>query len=162
MPSSVAGVFTYLLAQTPAVITAVDSTGQVFDGYVDDPPVIPAPLLVIGADAPLTSFAEDGTRKYVELGPNGVDEDYNVPCYILTFRGDTNQAAARAQALSIFDGFVKMVAQDMTLGGNLLSGRWAEIVDIQIVQTDPDQANDGRCCVIAFKVHCVNHYDPTV
>lgn len=162
MSSAIGAAFTYLLAQLPAVIQAVDANGIIVDGPVAPAlPPPPTPMLFVGATDPQNGVATQGTRNYLELGGRKVNEEFFIPCYIDSSVGDTNQAAARNIALAVYDGVVHLIASDLTLGGALLNGRWAEITDIQMVMTETEaEADDGRRCVITFKVHCLNHYQP--
>jgi hypothetical protein len=159
MGSAIAPVFTYLLAQLPPVVQAVDTTGVVFDGWADAPADT---VLVVGATAPGNQVAADETRTYLELGARKVNEEFFVPCFIGVQTGGTDLAIPRATALAIFDGIVSLIASDMTLGGALLNGRWAEISDIGFTQ-EPlavTGAMDGRQVVLSFRVHCRNYYSP--
>lgn len=157
--SAVAGVFAYLLAHLPAVVEAVDPNGVVVDGWVDVAPPAPAPILVIGAPHPEDATSMDQSRQYMALGASHVEEAFDVPCYIDVGVGGTDQGAARAIALSVFDGVVDLVRSDLTLGGNLLRGRFAELSDIKLVGTrDLSEAQAGRRCVLSFVVRCRNFY----
>lgn len=155
-------VFTYLIANITTAVQAVDATAVIVDGPVaDNIPPPPAPMVFIGATDPVNPVAADGTRNYVELGRLKVDEDFTIPCYIDTSVNGANQAVCRNAALAVYDAIVHLIQSDMTLGGALLAGRVAEISDVQIIQTDTEaEAEDGRRCVITFKVHCQNHYTP--
>lgn len=162
MSSAIGAVFTYLIANVTTAVQAVDPTAVVVDGPVADyiPPP-PAPIVFIGATDPINATATDGTRNYVELGRMKVDEDFTIPCYIDASVNGANQATCRNAALAVYDAIIHMIQSDMTLGGALLAGRVAEVTDIQIIQTNTEEeADDGRRCLITFKVHCQNHYTP--
>jgi hypothetical protein len=160
--SAIGPVFTYLLTNFATAVQAVDSTALIVDGPVPDylPPP-PAPIVFVGATSPLSAVAGDSTRNYIELGRLAVDEDFSIPCYIDAAASNNDQAGARNSALGAYNAIVHLIQSDMTLGGLLLSGRVAEVQDIQIIQTDGDEeANDGRRCLITFRIHCQNHYTP--
>lgn len=162
MSSAIGPVFTYLLTNFAAAVQAVDATALIVDGPVPDylPPP-PAPVVFVGAQSPISAVAGDSTRAYLNLGALKADEDFTIPCYIDASAGGNDQAAARNSALDAYNAIVHVIQGDMTLGGLLLAGRVAEIADIQIIQTDGDEeANDGRRCIITFRVHCQNHYTP--
>lgn len=162
MSSAIGAVFTYLIANFTTAAQAVDPTAVIVDGSVADSiPPPPTPMLFVGATDPFNSVATDGTRNYVELGRLKVDEDFTIPCYIDTSVNGADQATCRNAALAVYDAVVHVIQSDMTLGGALLAGRVAEITDVQIIQTDKEvEADDGRRCVITFKIHCQNHYTP--
>lgn len=162
MSSAIGAVFTYLLANFQTACQAVDSTALIIDGPVaSEIPPPPAPMIYVGATNPLNAAAAQGVHSYIEIGQRKVEEDFTVPCLIDAAVGDADQAACRASALSMFDACLGVIAADQTLGGALLAGRFAEITDFQMVQTDgEDEAVDGRRCVLMFSVHCTNHYTP--
>lgn len=162
MSSAIGPAFSYLLANLPAIVAAVDPNGVVVDGPIATTiPPPPAPMLYVGATDPMNTTAETGAHLYVTLGGFHVDEDFEIPCFIDVSTGGLDQSQSRNTALAVLDGVVHLIGNDLTLGGILLAGRVAEITHIQMVQTDgPAESIEGRRCVVAFIVHCANHYRP--
>lgn len=158
--SALSGSMDYLLAQFPAVVAAVDTNGIVSEGFPTFVPPPPAPILVVGMAHPLDATASEQTRQYLALGSGSVEEDFTIPCYIDTaISGIDEQSNARRKSLLVFDGVVDLIRSDLTLGGNLKRGRFAEITDILLIATrDEEEAATGRRSIVGFRVHCRNLY----
>lgn len=159
MGSSIGPAFTYLLANLPAALMAVDSSAAVFDGWPTDRST--ANQFVIGRSGPANeTSAVAGVDALTILGAGRVDEDYEIPCYIQTYVGGDNQAEARNAALVLWDAFMHFLSLDRTLGGALTTGGWAEIGHIQIEATPEENVESGRFCLMTFSIHCKNKYIP--
>ena len=158
--SALSGSMDYLLSGLPAVVAAVDANGVVSEGFPTFVPPPPAPILVVGMAHPLDATAADETRQYMALGSGVVEEDFTIPCYIdVAISGIDEQTNARRKACLIFDGVVDFVRADLSLGGVLRRGRFAEITDILLIATrDEEEAATGRRSIIGFRVHCRNLY----
>ena len=58
-----------------------------------------------------------------------------------------------------FDAFVSFLRSDLSLGGALWSGYFAQITNHSMTEThDPAEAEEGRRCLISFSLHCKNRY----
>lgn len=166
MGTSIGPVFTYLLTGTnvvtgntlPAALAAVDAQAQVFDAWVTDRSC--ASQFVLGRPDPSQGTeAAGGTDALIVLGAGRVDEVYEIPCFIQTFVGGTDQSEARNAAIVIWDALLHWLCADKTLGGALASG-WAEISRVQWDGTPEENAKDGRFCVVSFSIRCRNNYIP--
>lgn len=157
--SALSGVIDYLMAHLPAVVQAVDPNGIVVEGWISVVPPPPAPILVVGMVHPDDALTADQTRQYLALGAGNVEEDFTIPCYIDVGVGGFEQAQARKVACAVFDGVVDLIRGDLTLGGLLHRGRFAELIDIQLVGTrDPEEAQAGRRSVLSFRLRARNFY----
>lgn len=158
MGTSIGPAFSYLLANLPAALQAVNTNAQVFDSWATDENC-PAQF-VIGRSQPNESSMMVGSNDLQILGAGRVDEDYEIPCYLLTFAGGTNQAEARSSAVALWDAWVHFLASDRTLGGAISQGGWAQVARINYDGTPPENAAQGRFCLITFTLRIRNHYIP--
>ncbi len=158
--SALSGTMDYLLARLPAVVTAVDPLGIVAEGYVNSAPPAPAPIVAVGTPHPEDASAAEQTRQYLALGSGIVEENFMIPCYIdVEIVGIDEQTNARRKACLIFDGVVDLIRSDLTLGGNLKRGRFAELGDIRLIATAGDvEAASGRRSILTFVVRARNAY----
>jgi hypothetical protein len=158
--SAVSGVMDYLLTQLPAVVHAVDTNGVVVEGYCNQAPPAPAPIVSVGTQHPDDATAGTGSRQYLALGAAHVEEDFVIPCYIdVEVEGIDEQSTARRKVCLIFDGVVDLVRSDLTLGGNLLRGRYAQLENIRLLATAGDlEAATGRRSILSFDLSCKNFY----
>jgi hypothetical protein len=166
MGSSIGPAFNYLLTGTApnggttlaAALVAVDPEAQLFDGWVTDRQC--HSQFVIGRSGPANeTSAMAGADALVTLGASRVDEDYEIPGYIQTFVGGTDQAEARNAALALWDAWIHWLSLDRTLGG-ALGTMWAEVGHIQIEATPEENVENGRFCLMTFSIHCKNKYIP--
>lgn len=156
MGTAMGAVFEYLVTQLPAPLAAVDPSAVVADGWVND---VADHLFVVGRNAPDTPEAEAGLDGFILLGGMQMDEEFTVPCYIDCWAGGDDQATVRNAAIALFDAFVAFLKADLTLGGALKGGYYAELTSHTVIQTnDPDEAAAGRRCVITFSLHCKSRY----
>ena len=158
--SALSGVMDYLLAQFGTALHNVDPDGVIDEGIPTFVPPAPHPLLIVGMPHPEDATAADGLRNYFALGSGGFEEEFEVPCYIdVGVAGPLEQGTARRSALLVFDGCVDAIRADLTLGGLLKKGRWAEIPTSQLVATrDEQEATKGRRSILSFRVKCRNFY----
>lgn len=161
MGTSIAGAFAYLLdpAKLQAALTAVDAQAKVFDGWPLDRS---APhQFVVGRSGPGDeTAAAQGTTVLLTLGAGRINEDYEIPCYIQTFAGGTNQAEARSAALVMWDAFQLWLAADRSLGGALAYGGYAQVARVNIDATPVENTDSGRFCLLTFTIRCTNAYVP--
>lgn len=161
MGTSIARAFAYLLDPTKlaAALIAVDANAEVFDGWPLDRSA--AHQFVVGRSGPGDeTTAVQGTNALLTLGAGRVNEDYEIPCYIQTFSGGTDQAEARTAALTMWDAFVSFLAADRTLGGALANAGWAEVARVNIDATPVENTATGRFCLLTFTIRCKNAYVP--
>lgn len=153
--------FDYLLTNLPAVLTAVDPTAQVVDGWQLDGST--QNFMVIGRGAPtMEAEAASGTDARVILGSTRVNEVFSIPCYIQTWTGGTDQSLSRNAAFVLWDAFVAWIVQpaNATMGGALASGGYAEVTRIRVEATPEENLTSGRFCLISFEIQCKNYYIP--
>lgn len=161
MGTSIAGAFAYLLDPTKlqAALSTVDPGAEVADGWPLDRSA--AHQFVIGRSGPGDeTTASQGTNVLLTLGGGRINEDYEIPCYIQTFAGGTDQAEARSAALTLWDAFVAFLASDRTLGGVLGNAGWAEVARVNIDATPVENTATGRFCLLTFTIRCKNAYFP--
>jgi hypothetical protein len=161
MGTSMGAAIDWLVATLPEAIAAIDPSAVVVD---NEPAVTAQSLVVIGRTEPENALAADGTQLIVVLGANRREEEYLIPCFVSVYRPGPAQKPARDAALALFDAVAHLVASDPTLGGVLLQGRSAYIEKAQLVQTrdaaDTGAAGAMRLAIVAFDIHCKNHYIP--
>ena len=150
------GVIDYLMAQLPAVMSAVDPDGLVQEGWWT---TVTATMLMVGMENPETALTSDQTRQYLSLGSGRVEEHFLIPAYIDAYVGGNDQSVPRKKVCQIFDGVVDLVRSDLTLGGNLKAGRFCQVTDVVLIGTrDVEEAKNGRRSVLSFKFDCNNVY----
>jgi len=89
----------------------VDASGLVADGYPITYPPSGSPLVGVGAESPmLEATSGAGTRAYVELGAQNVDEDFTIPCYVAVSVGGNRQDIARNTTIAVYDGICALIA----------------------------------------------------
>lgn len=151
-------VLDYLMAQLPAVVQAVDPNGMVYEGLVSSSSP-PDTVLVVGREEPENPQSADAARDYIELGTGRVNETINLFCYVDCFQGGVeDQSITRRRAALIFDGVVDLIRADLTLGGALKNGRWAELEAIRLLPSRPEDVPAGRRTVLSFTVVAHNFY----
>lgn len=147
--------YLYATAQTTSSgITVNGHSVLVVDGW---PHELAFGMFVIGLSAPPPDVAGDtiGTRMWEGLGARHLQEDYTIPCYIDVRVPGTTQKTARDLAESIFNPFWSAITADLTLGGALKGGRYAEITDLASTPSNVGEVGDpGRRQFIQFGVHC--------
>lgn len=157
--SAVSGTIDYLLTTFTTAAHTVDSQSVVVESWPSTIPKAGVPLVVVAAPHPDDATSADETRQYLALGSGSVEEAFDIPCYIDVGVGGLDQSVARKKACLVFDAFVDAIRADLTLGGNLKRGRFAQLTDITLVGTrDPDEAQQGRRSVLSFRVKCANFY----
>jgi hypothetical protein len=143
-----------------AALTAVDSTVVLAD---NEPMAASQSMVFIGRADPGNAEAATGTRQYMVLGAGRSEESYIIPCFISVSRPGPAQKPARDAAIALFDAVAHFVQADLTLGGVLLQGRYAQISQVTLTQTlDENDTGGGayRAAWVSFDIHCTNHYIP--
>lgn len=155
--SGVAIDYLYGLAQQASAGVLVEGKPVM---VVDGQPVeLAFGMFVVGLTQPPPDPAGEasGTRSWAELGAGRLQEDYTIPCYIDVRVSGAVQKKARDQALALFDAFWQLLAADLTLGGVLAGGRYAEIINLTSTPTAVGTAaEEGRRQLVTFDVHCRN------
>jgi hypothetical protein len=152
----------YLVAQLPAVLTAIDPTVVVIDAWATSGTESQSQVWV-GKDAQMNAEGALGSRLFLEIGAGKVTESVDIPCFIYCRRPGPAQKPARDASLAIFDAVVLLVMSDMTLGGVILGGRIAQVHDLKLSQTSSSKDTAGGATAIAgveFTLHFENHYKP--
>jgi len=156
MGTAIGPVFDYLNANLPAALLAVNANVGFNDGWAGE---IVDDMFFMGRTDPNQGEAEAGAMAYLELGAQRVTEEFDIPFFIDSWRGGSDQSESRNAALLLFDAFVAFLRTDLTLGGALHAGRYAQISSTTMVQTpDAESAKNGRRCLIFFRVTCKNIY----
>jgi len=143
-----------------AALTAVDATALLSD---NDPTLTSQSMVYIGRTDPDNANAATGSRQFIVLGAGRSQEDYIIPCFISVNRPGPAQKPARDAALALFDVIAHFVQLDLTLGGVLTQGRFANISELTLTQTRDDADTAGGAMQVAwvmFGIHCTNHYIP--
>lgn len=121
--------------------------------------------LIVGR-ADLGSESEvSATAQYQVLGRQRISEAYSVPCMILVFGSGPDWSTVRDTALALFDGAVKIVWADPSLGGILQQGRIGVVDQFSLTQYDPstDDASSSGAAVgaaVSFALQVENSYIP--
>lgn len=149
----------YLYTQAQTVCAAVTVNGAqavAVDGW---PYELDWGMFVVGLSAPPPDPVGDttGTRSWASLGQMRLQEDYTIPCYIDVRVGEATQKQVRDLTASLFDPFWALLRADLTLGGVLGEGRYAEITDLTSTPSNVGTAAEqGRRQLVTFGVHCRN------
>ena len=161
MGTSIGGAIDYLVAQLPALISAVDSTAVVAD---NEPSVTAQSMVVIGRTDPENATAAAGSQIIASLGALRREESYVIPCFVTVYRQGPSQKTARDAAIALFDVVAHLIATDPTLGGLLLMGRKALIDSMQLIQTrdseDTGASGAMRLALVLFNIQVTNTYIP--
>lgn len=155
--SAIPGAYTHLL--TLAGTATQNIAGAVVaDGWTDKRSHT---MFGVGADVPpffeTIATGVEGRPHWAGVGAKGVNEDFVIPCYIYLGKGAADNSTVRAAAFAIWDAFLVLLIADLSLGGALTGGRYAEIEDLN--SSGPrtsSEAEGGRYCLITFNVHCTN------
>lgn len=153
--SSIPAAVDYLVGLATQAVVGIPGA-VVADGWTDERS---GAMFGVGTDAPPFFEGEsttiEGPPSWAGLGAKRIEEDYTIPCYIYVGIGGVDNRAVRASAFSVWDAFLPLVIADLTLGGALKGGRYAEITTLgaQGPKT-PEEAQGGRYCLIRFSVHC--------
>lgn len=152
MGSSIPAATDYLLG-----LAAQAAPGAVVaDGW---PTSLGRSMFGVGTDRPPiedSGEAANGTRAFISLGAQRVDENYGIPCWIYQASGDP-QKTLRDAAFAIFDQFYTLLRADLTLGGAL--SQYAAVNDLRVEgPKTADEAGKGQYCLVMFTVTCQNRY----
>lgn len=143
-----------------AALQAVDPSVVLSD---NDPTLGSQSMVYVGRRAPDNAETGSGGRQFMVLGAQRSSEEYSIPCYISVNRQGPAQKPARDAAIALFDAFAHFVQTDLTLGGVLLSGRFANIDQVTLNQTENEGDSGGgalRDAWLMFDIHCTNLYTP--
>ena len=159
MTLSVGAATDYLVQTATQAAVGITVEGQLVVVHDGEPATVTLGQFVIGLSDPPPQMAGDttGTRGFMGVGAQRLEEDYTVPCYIDIRVPGTVQKTARDIAVSVFDAFWPLIRADLTLGGALKGGRYAEITEVTHMASNVGTvAEPGRRHLIAFGVHCRN------
>jgi len=157
MGTSIGAAIDYIVAGLAAPAAAADSTAVVVDGV---PSSVSQSMILIGKAELESVTAVAGEQRPIVLGANRRQEDYEIPCLIYAARPGPKVKPARDAAVALYDVVSHFVANDQTLGGVLLQGRYATISTVSINQDVAGDAGADRICWIPFSIHAQNHYIP--
>ncbi len=157
MGSAVSPAIDWFLTHLPAVLTAVDAQGAVFESWPD----FDAPLFAIVArQSPDDERAMDLSARYLIEGARRRSEDVRIPCALQAFVGTSSQREARVKVLTAMDGVYSLIRSDPTLTG-LLTADVANIASVTYSATaDEDDASVGRAALVLFDITFQNHFVP--
>jgi hypothetical protein len=150
--TSVFDVIDYLYT-TISALPACAAPVAVHDGW---PGVYMADDMVCIGGTPADT-EQSAARGYVSLGAQKVDEEYEIPIYVRSYRGGTDQKAARDAAKTIYYAIEAALRADLTLGGNL-NIHPAIVGTLNVKQTSAEDATEGRIAEVEFGVRCKNRY----
>ena len=161
MGSALPAVIDYLVTGLPAPLTAIDPSVVVAD---NEPGLESDSLVVIGRSGPTAGDASSAQNQFGALGGLRFEEDWTLEGYIDCTRPGPSQKPARDAVFALYDGLLKFLNSDPTLGGNLLHGRFATLSGVQYRQTqdDDDTGASGalRRATVSFTVNVPNSYLP--
>ena len=101
--------------------------------------------------------AIDGQPTLHGIGSTRVQEDFTITNYIYAGTGGVDNTIVRDMAFSVWNAFLPLFMADLTLGGALAVGRYAEIARFSASgPRDATEAEGGRYCLIQFDVHAQN------
>jgi hypothetical protein len=160
--SAFAPAFSYLAANIPAAITAVDPGVSFIDSWGSPT----ERMFVLGRANLDDDAAGSDSTTYTLIGGMRLDERFDIPGFIQVTMGGSDASEARGAAWAIWDAFMAWLTAHLNLGGLLQpggqGGGYAVISDIQCEQTgSADQAAGGRMCRIRFVLSCTNSYIPS-
>lgn len=160
MGTAIGAVIDYCVTGLPAALKPIDDQVLVFDNWPTDKS---HSWVVIGHQGYESGEAADADAAWYDIGAQRIEETFTVPCFIDVFRDGPAQKPARDAAIALYDGVVKFLAADPTLGGALLRGRVAIASHLQLRQTeDSDDTGSGglRRALLSFHLACKNAYVP--
>lgn len=102
---------------------------------------------------------------YQVLGRQRISESYTLPGHVLVYGPGPDPKPVRDTAIALFDGVVKLIWADPTLGGVLQDGRIGMVSEFSFGQPDPDtgdQVSSGAAlaAVVTFGIQIENSYIP--
>jgi hypothetical protein len=141
---------------TYAGLSSVDKYVEVADGktLTSD-----SPWVTVGCSGPNQDTDVSITADYMVLGRQRIDESYSIPCEVIQYGPEEQQAATRAACVALFDRCVQIVWADPTLGGLIKNGKIAHIARATLSQPQPERG-DGTAAMIQFSVDVENAYIP--
>ncbi len=142
------------------LLTAVASNAILADNAADTESEA---MVLIGRKDVLSGETAQGSQSVIVLGAGRSEEDYVIPCCILVYADGPLQKPSRDIALGLFDAVAHFVAADRTFGGVLTNGRYAQIEQVLLQQTEDIADTKGgamRLAYLTFDIHCANLYTP--
>lgn len=158
MGSSVPAVTDRLVAIATEATGTLPDQWSVTDGW---PSRVAQQMFGVGTDRPPEGgegTAHTGAVTPKDLGARTMQEDYTVPCWIYVGGGGVNQSAMRVKAFEAWDAFLALFYADPTLGGAV--GPYPALIDQFTSESakSPDEAAEGRYCLILFTVSVQNRF----
>ena len=147
-------------AVTIPPLTSINPVVEVADNL---PQTASGVWVIIGRTDTTAGTAGTGTNTYVELGATRIEEQYTLPGLVYVETSGPGQKAARDAAIALYDGVVRLVHADPTLGGLLERGRVGLVSSLGLTQTDDDHDAAGAGGVVAqihFDLQIQNTYIP--
>jgi hypothetical protein len=160
MGTSIGRVIDYLVAGLAGPLTALDPLARVVD---NQPNADSESWVVIGRASDEQATVGNAETVYTELGAGRIEESYTLPGYVQVYRSGPSQKPARDAAIVLFDGIVKFVYADPTLGGIITRGRVGVVSRMSLTQTQDDDDTGGgdlRLAAIEFELAIKNSYIP--
>lgn len=103
----------------PSLLT-IEPTADVADNLPDTQSGV---WVVIGRTGPTDDSGTNATAAYEVLGRQRITESYEIGVEFVVYGDGPDQKPVRDRVIALFDGFVKLVWADPTLGGVLQQGR---------------------------------------
>jgi hypothetical protein len=161
MGTSIGAALDYLIDELPSALGAIVPEVVVADGW---PEQISDSYVVIGRTNVEDASAADGNLEWIYVGQGRIEETYQLPGYIECTRPGPSQKPARQAVLDLWDGLVKFIHDDPSLGGLIDSGRVALPSMLSLGQTadagDTGASGQERRAVLPFEIRVQHTYIP--
>jgi hypothetical protein len=143
----------WLVANLRTAVQAAVPTAVVSDGW----PTEAAHDEVVVGITPRDDESE-GDHEWVAIGQNKVDEEYDLPIEITSWRGGSSQKLARDACKVLLDAAVTKIRSDLSLGGAVSPypvrfGRFT-----WVPTREAGEAGDGRRQSVLFNLHIQNRF----
>lgn len=151
--------------QNPLTVPSLPSINSTVEVVAVSPTTDDGCWVVVGRSDFQSESQIAATAQYQVLGRQRIEESYSLPCFILVFGQGPDWGPVRDQALALFDGAIKLVWADPTLGGILQDGRISLVDQFHLEQYDPtteDTTSSGAAvgASVSFSLQVENSYIP--
>jgi hypothetical protein len=142
-------------------LSTIAPSVEVADNYAEQSD---GPWVIIGRASADEDSDLSAQAQYDVLGQQRISETYSIPGVIIVYGDGGTQKPVRDQAIALFDGVVKLIWADPTLGGVLDQGRIGILSQFTLTQSTPQQNGStsaaGLSAEVSFQVQISNTYRP--
>ena len=118
----------------PALNT-IDPNVEVADNFLTS---TDSPWVAVGRTTLDDDNGVDADAQYLVLGAQEIEESYTIPVLVMVEQDGTDQKTCRDAAVALYDGIVRLVWADPSLGGLLRRGRIAMVSNLAMTQPPPN------------------------